>query len=69
VVLYTYKKGTKEQHMIYFWLGHSSSKDEIGEITVLILSYPVLPSPLLCPLQYYAAFHSYWPCSMLSHSI
>lgn len=32
VVLYTYKKGTKDQHMIYFWLGHSSSKDEIGEI-------------------------------------
>ena len=49
VVLYTYKKGTKDQHMIYFWLGHSSSKDEIGEIitfrpinqlTMFITSYP-----------------------------
>jgi hypothetical protein len=41
VVLYTYKKGTKEQHMIYFWLGHTSSKDEIGEITVFYVTFLV----------------------------
>ena len=46
MVLYTYKKGTKEQHVIYFWLGHTSSKDEIGEITMFcttfLISYLIL---------------------------
>ena len=42
MVLYTYKKGSKEQHMIYFWLGRSSSKDEIGQITVFIVTDPYM---------------------------
>ena len=30
VVLYTYQKNKKTEHIIYFWLGHTSSTDEIG---------------------------------------
>ena len=30
MVLYTYKKGSKQEHIVYFWLGNGSSKDEIG---------------------------------------
>ena len=40
VVLYTYMKGNKQEHIIYFWLGHTSSKDEIGiHILPLISSH------------------------------
>jgi hypothetical protein len=35
VVLYTYMKGNKQEQIIYFWLGHTSSKDEIGTYTRL----------------------------------
>ena len=30
VVLYTYLKNKKPEHIIYFWLGRTSSTDEIG---------------------------------------
>jgi Gelsolin repeat len=43
VVLYTYMKGSREEHIIYFWLGHTSSKDEIGTYTRLS---PVISSSL-----------------------
>lgn len=30
-MLYTYQKNKKTEHIIYFWLGHTSSADEIGK--------------------------------------
>ncbi|XP_065051473.1 villin-1-like isoform X2 [Rhopilema esculentum] len=30
VILYTYKKNSKENYVVYYWLGHSSTQDEQG---------------------------------------
>lgn len=72
MVLYTYKKGSKQEHIIYFWLGHGSSKDEIGtygHVYVSVCSDDVVFRHLLewaCPCAGTHVYSSVWAYFFLS---
>lgn len=38
IILYTYMQGTREEYIIYFWLGNDSSKDEQGAAALLTVA-------------------------------
>jgi hypothetical protein len=62
-------KGNKEEHIIYFWLGHTSSKDEIGTSTRLSLPSVCLVLISLSLLtSYFIITLSYLPLIFLSPS-
>ena len=72
MVLYTYKKGSKQEHIVYFWLGHGSSKDEIGtygHVYVSVCSDYVVFRHLLewaCPCAGTHVYSSVWTYFFLS---
>eukprot|EP00735_Rhodelphis_limneticus_P008799 TRINITY_DN2282_c0_g2::TRINITY_DN2282_c0_g2_i1::g.6851::m.6851 TRINITY_DN2282_c0_g2::TRINITY_DN2282_c0_g2_i1::g.6851 ORF type:complete len:838 (-),score=368.98,sp/O75366/AVIL_HUMAN/40.36/0.0,Gelsolin/PF00626.17/1.1e-17,Gelsolin/PF00626.17/3.6e-16,Gelsolin/PF00626.17/2.5e-10,Gelsolin/PF00626.17/4.5e-18,Gelsolin/PF00626.17/2.1e-09,Gelsolin/PF00626.17/3.1e-09,VHP/PF02209.14/7.7e+03,VHP/PF02209.14/8.2e-14,Viral_helicase1/PF01443.13/0.15 TRINITY_DN2282_c0_g2_i1:57-2528(-) len=65
IVLYSYKKASKEEHIIYFWQGKDSSQDERGASAILAaqLDSEMGGSPVQCrvvqdkePAHFYSLF-------------